>query len=99
MAMNSNKSADETFFQYIPDKRGPFVYIENNEILGWHRGVHHWTIGQGCRIGGMKQKFYVIDRDPITQTIYVVGSLTGAINSGNIDSVLIYDTSFWQGSR
>jgi len=57
--------------EYVPEKVGPFIDIDTNKHVGFHKGVHHWTIGQGCNISGLSEKHYVIKRDPATQTIFI----------------------------
>lgn len=46
--------------------------VDSGEIVGEHLGIHMWTLGQRCRIGGCLKPYYVASKDPRTQTIYVV---------------------------
>ena len=46
--------------------------IDSGEKVGEHLGIHMWTLGQRCRIGGYLKPYYVASKDPETQTIYVV---------------------------
>lgn len=45
--------------EYIAPSEGNFIDIDSGSIVGKHRGKHNWTIGQRCRIGGSKKRYYV----------------------------------------
>ncbi|KAG5680991.1 hypothetical protein PVAND_010465 [Polypedilum vanderplanki] len=55
--------------EFIEDKPGDFVDIDTGKIIGHHRGIHHWTLGQRTRLWGTKG-YFVYKKDPITRTIY-----------------------------
>ncbi|XP_054168480.1 mitochondrial tRNA-specific 2-thiouridylase 1-like isoform X2 [Oppia nitens] len=57
--------------QYIEPKVGSFVDIHTKQVVGSHKGIHYWTLGQNCRIGGMKHKYFVVKKDPQNNIIYV----------------------------
>ncbi|GFQ73440.1 mitochondrial tRNA-specific 2-thiouridylase 1, partial [Trichonephila clavata] len=59
---------------YIEPLEGNFINVENKKIVGKHKGVHCWTIGQRCALPGQPSAFYVAERDAITQDILVVCS-------------------------
>lgn len=44
--------------QYVLDKPGKIVDVDTMKIVGDHRGIHHWTIGQRCL-----KNYYVVDND------------------------------------
>lgn len=51
---------------------GPIVNIENNEILGEHKGIHRYTIGQRKGLGiSFKEPLYVIAIDALKNILYV----------------------------
>ncbi|XP_065567970.1 mitochondrial tRNA-specific 2-thiouridylase 1-like isoform X2 [Artemia franciscana] len=56
---------------YILPNPGPFVHIETKEVLAQHQGIHNWTIGQRCLIGGEKVRHFVAEKDPTTNSIFV----------------------------
>lgn len=56
---------------YLPDKSGIFIDIDTGKVLGTHRGIHHWTIGQRCRIGGCLDRVYIAKKIKETQDILV----------------------------
>lgn len=57
--------------EYIADKEGIFINIESGNKVGTHSGIHHWTVGQRCRIGGQVESLYVVKKDVVSQDIYV----------------------------
>ena len=50
--------------QYLPQlpPQGHFINVENGSILGDHKGFWHYTIGQGAKISGADQKWFVVQR-------------------------------------
>ena len=50
--------------QYLPQQppRGHFINVENGSILGDHKGSWHYTIGQGAKISGADQKWFVVQQ-------------------------------------
>uniref|UniRef100_A0A131XYF6 tRNA-5-taurinomethyluridine 2-sulfurtransferase n=1 Tax=Ixodes ricinus TaxID=34613 RepID=A0A131XYF6_IXORI len=57
--------------KYVEPKRGAFVDIETGKVVGGHSGVHAWTLGQRCRLGGLRSAYFVARLCPITQRIVV----------------------------
>ncbi len=58
--------------EYIQDKPGDIVDVDDGAVLGRHKGLHHWTIGQRLPVGmstGSRRKGYtdigvfVVDKD------------------------------------
>ncbi|XP_063700876.1 mitochondrial tRNA-specific 2-thiouridylase 1 [Culicoides brevitarsis] len=58
--------------EYIDDQPGNFVDFDTGVTVGTHRGIHHWTLGQGCNLGGFKKPYFVHSKDKLTNRIYVV---------------------------
>lgn len=58
--------------QYLVDKPGYFRDIDNGRIVGTHSGIHHWTVGQRCRIGGHIKPYFVARKEPESRDIFVV---------------------------
>lgn len=46
--------------------------MDTGEVVGTHDGIHQWTLGQRCNIGGQSDAFFVAKKRPKTNTIYVV---------------------------
>ncbi|CAG7786999.1 unnamed protein product [Allacma fusca] len=61
--------------EYIPNHRGPFVDVDTGDTVAYHNGVHHYTVGERCRISRQKTKYFVVRRDPSTQAILVASSV------------------------
>ncbi|KAG8309495.1 hypothetical protein J6590_084389 [Homalodisca vitripennis] len=57
--------------EYLPDTEGSFIDVDTGLHVGRHRGIHHWTLGQRCRIGGNADRFYTAKKVPNTQDILV----------------------------
>ncbi|WP_108624225.1 tRNA 2-thiouridine(34) synthase MnmA, partial [Candidatus Similichlamydia epinepheli] len=68
-----NKKFREFISKYIPDRKGLILSTEGN-ILGEHRGLHFFTIGQrkGLKIGGKGDAWFVAKKDNKTNTLWVV---------------------------
>ncbi|XP_049807201.1 mitochondrial tRNA-specific 2-thiouridylase 1 [Schistocerca nitens] len=58
--------------EYVRDKQGAFVDIDTGHIVGEHKGIHHWTLGQRCRFGGLKKPYFIAQKDVERNIIYVV---------------------------
>lgn len=57
----------------IPEEKGMIIDVDTNEVVGEHKGVYFYTIGQRARISGMLKPYYVCDKDKETNTLYVCG--------------------------
>ena len=58
---------------YLPNKEGDIVNIDNNEVFGKHIGLMYYTIGQrrGLNIGGTKDRTFVVKKDLDKNILYV----------------------------
>lgn len=58
---------------YLPNKEGNIVNIENNEVLGKHIGLMYYTIGQrkGLNLGGNDDKLFVVGKNVEKNILYV----------------------------
>ncbi|EJD53228.1 5-methylaminomethyl-2-thiouridylate-methyltransferase [Auricularia subglabra TFB-10046 SS5] len=57
--------------EYIPSRPGKIVG-PNGEALGEHKGVWKFTIGEGARVLGMPQRYYVARKDAVRNEIVAV---------------------------
>ena len=58
--------------QYIPKMEGPFIDIDTGQVLrAKHLGFASYTIGQGARIEGMPDKWFVVDKKVQGYQVYV----------------------------
>lgn len=57
--------------QYITPVPGNIVDMHGN-VLGRHKGMHAYTIGQGAKLSGQKQKMFVARKNKATNEIVIV---------------------------
>ncbi len=57
--------------EYLHPSLGDVRCVDSGRVLGQHRGLELYTIGQGARIGGSKDKLFVVRKDVDTHTIWV----------------------------
>ncbi|KAL3852801.1 hypothetical protein ACJMK2_016416 [Sinanodonta woodiana] len=58
--------------EYVEPKPGRFIHLETGEVIGTHKGIHYWTLGQRAHIGGKSGALFVADKNTETQDITVV---------------------------
>ncbi|CAK9813051.1 Mitochondrial tRNA-specific 2-thiouridylase 1 [Anthophora plagiata] len=58
--------------QYIPNKPGYLIDLDSGQVVGKHKGFHHWTIGQRVKLGSFPAAFYVYKKDIRSNNIIVV---------------------------
>lgn len=69
--LHASLSISETDFvtscdQYVLDRPGKVLDVDSGEIVGTHRGIHHWPIGQRY-----SPSYYVVGNDE-KSTLFVV---------------------------
>eukprot|EP00276_Gloeochaete_wittrockiana_P008020 CAMPEP_0184645092 /NCGR_PEP_ID=MMETSP0308-20130426/1643_1 /TAXON_ID=38269 /ORGANISM="Gloeochaete witrockiana, Strain SAG 46.84" /LENGTH=387 /DNA_ID=CAMNT_0027073911 /DNA_START=31 /DNA_END=1195 /DNA_ORIENTATION=- len=80
---------------YIQHQPGPFVSVDG-EIIGQHKGLAAYTIGQGARIGGASDRWFVVSKDVASNSITVaLGHRHPALY---YDSMIVSDL-FWSDQR
>lgn len=57
--------------EYVTPSEGNFVDIDTGQVIGRHDGIHKWTVGQRCKIGGLTKKYYIVDKNVKSQDITV----------------------------
>ncbi|XP_044535805.1 mitochondrial tRNA-specific 2-thiouridylase 1 [Gracilinanus agilis] len=57
--------------QYLQPRPGNFVSIEDNKVLGTHQGCFLFTLGQGAKIGGLRDPWYVVEKDLRSGDVFV----------------------------
>lgn len=57
----------------ISNKKGSVINVITNEIIGEHKGLNYYTIGQrkGLGIGGTKERMYVVGKDIDKNILYI----------------------------
>lgn len=63
----------KTFIKdFIKNQEGNFVLEKNNKVLGIHKGIYNYTIGQRKGLGiSYKEPLYVTKIDNISNTVYL----------------------------
>jgi len=59
--------------QYIPSRPGDIVDLDGQK-LARHSGIWSYTIGENARIPGMRNRMFVVKKDPVFNQIIVVDS-------------------------
>ncbi|KAG5886805.1 hypothetical protein JTB14_031448 [Gonioctena quinquepunctata] len=57
--------------EYISDKPGDFVDIDTAKIVGQHKGIHQWTLGQRTKLPGLPMAYFTAQKDAEKNIIYV----------------------------
>ncbi len=90
-----NKKFSEYISSNIKSTPGNIINIDNNEILGKHKGLPYYTIGQrrGLDIGGTEGRCYVVGKNMDKNILYVaIGDNSDALIS---DSAIIKDVNLF----
>ncbi|XP_036596571.1 mitochondrial tRNA-specific 2-thiouridylase 1 isoform X1 [Trichosurus vulpecula] len=58
--------------QYLRPRPGNFVSVEDGRVLGTHRGCFLFTLGQGAKLGGLRDPWYVVEKDVSSGDVFVV---------------------------
>lgn len=56
---------------YVDVSPGNFIDIDTGNVVGTHKGLHNWTLGQRCNISGCLKPFFVYRKDLESSTIFV----------------------------
>ncbi|XP_069347408.1 mitochondrial tRNA-specific 2-thiouridylase 1 isoform X4 [Eulemur rufifrons] len=57
--------------QYLQPRPGNFISIEDNKVLGTHKGWFLYTLGQKAKIGGLREPWYVVEKDGTKGDVFV----------------------------
>ncbi|KAF5385663.1 hypothetical protein D9757_005465 [Collybiopsis confluens] len=57
---------------YIPPNPGPIIEYTTGKVIGQHKGLWTYTIGEKAKIPGQLYKTFVAHKDPLKNVIYVV---------------------------
>ncbi|XP_071960145.1 mitochondrial tRNA-specific 2-thiouridylase 1-like [Antedon mediterranea] len=60
--------------EYVEPAPGKFISIEDGEVIGHHNGCFLYTLGQNARIPAKNNKWFVVEKETSTRTIYVAPS-------------------------
>ncbi|GAB5574367.1 mitochondrial tRNA-specific 2-thiouridylase 1 isoform X1 [Prionailurus iriomotensis] len=65
------RNFENFILQYLQPRPGKFISIEDNRVLGTHKGWFLYTLGQRARIGGLREPWYVVDKDGAKGDVFV----------------------------
>ncbi|XP_069485333.1 mitochondrial tRNA-specific 2-thiouridylase 1 isoform X2 [Ambystoma mexicanum] len=72
------KMAAEAGFQHVLKRKeylephpGNFISVEDGKIMGTHSGWFLFTLGQRARIGGLRDAWFVVDKDVTSRSVFV----------------------------
>ncbi|KAM7114546.1 mitochondrial tRNA-specific 2-thiouridylase 1 isoform 2-T2 [Molossus nigricans] len=57
--------------EYLQPRPGKFISIEDGSVLGTHKGWFLYTLGQRANIGGLREPWYVVEKDGTTGDVFV----------------------------
>lgn len=65
------RNFENFILEYLEPKPGNFVSIEDGTVIGTHKGWFTVTLGQRARIGGLRDAWFVVDKDVTTGDVFV----------------------------
>ncbi|XP_068787059.1 mitochondrial tRNA-specific 2-thiouridylase 1 isoform X4 [Struthio camelus] len=68
------RNFEKFLLEYLEPQPGNFVSIEDKKVMGTHKGWFLYTIGQRARLAGLKDAWFVVDKDVSTGDIFVAPS-------------------------
>ncbi|XP_023605122.1 mitochondrial tRNA-specific 2-thiouridylase 1, partial [Myotis lucifugus] len=66
------RNFEKFILQYLQPRPGQFISIEDGTVLGTHRGWFLYTLGQRAKIGGLREPWYVVEKDGAKGDVFVV---------------------------
>ena len=57
---------------YLEPNPGPIYEMETGATIGTHQGLWTYTIGQGARLPGLKEKYFIAAKSKKENAIYAV---------------------------
>ncbi len=84
---------------YLKGKSGDIVDVETNKVIGKHKGLMYYTIGQRKNVGlsGDQQRHYVCGKDSKNNTLYVAFGNDNKYLKSN--EAIIEDMNYISGLR
>ncbi|XP_053775717.1 mitochondrial tRNA-specific 2-thiouridylase 1 isoform X4 [Desmodus rotundus] len=65
------RNFENFILQYLQPRPGKFVSIEDGRVLGTHKGWFLFTLGQRANIGGLREPWYVVEKDGAKGDVFV----------------------------
>ncbi|XP_004478053.2 mitochondrial tRNA-specific 2-thiouridylase 1 isoform X2 [Dasypus novemcinctus] len=57
--------------EYLQPRPGKLISIEDSRVLGTHQGSFLYTMGQRAKIGGLREPWYVVEKDGARGDVFV----------------------------
>ncbi|XP_033089465.1 mitochondrial tRNA-specific 2-thiouridylase 1 isoform X7 [Trachypithecus francoisi] len=71
MCFIGKRNFEHFLLQYLQPRPGHFISIEDNKVLGTHKGWFLYTLGQRANIGGLREPWYVVEKDGAKGNVFV----------------------------
>ncbi|KAL4681622.1 hypothetical protein H8959_007099 [Pygathrix nigripes] len=71
MCFVGKRNFEHFLLQYLQPRPGHFISIEDNKVLGTHKGWFLYTLGQRANIGGLREPWYVVEKDGVKGNVFV----------------------------
>ncbi|XP_011917905.1 PREDICTED: mitochondrial tRNA-specific 2-thiouridylase 1 isoform X4 [Cercocebus atys] len=71
MCFIGKRNFEHFLLQYLQPRPGHFISIEDNKVLGTHKGWFLYTLGQRANIGGLRVPWYVVEKDGVKGNVFV----------------------------
>ncbi|XP_063478645.1 mitochondrial tRNA-specific 2-thiouridylase 1 isoform X8 [Symphalangus syndactylus] len=71
MCFIGKRNFEHFLLQYLQPRPGHFISIEDNKVLGTHKGWFLYTLGQRANIGGLREPWYVVEKDSVKGDVFV----------------------------
>ncbi|XP_007974299.1 mitochondrial tRNA-specific 2-thiouridylase 1 isoform X5 [Chlorocebus sabaeus] len=71
MCFIGKRNFEHFLLQYLQPRPGHFISIEDNKVLGTHKGWFLYTLGQRANIGGLREPWYVVEKDGVKGNVFV----------------------------
>ncbi|XP_008153638.2 mitochondrial tRNA-specific 2-thiouridylase 1 [Eptesicus fuscus] len=65
------RNFEKFILQYLQPRPGRFISIEDDTVLGTHKGWFLYTLGQRAKIGGLREPWYVVEKDGAKGDVFV----------------------------
>ncbi|KAJ6666440.1 hypothetical protein lerEdw1_000715 [Lerista edwardsae] len=68
------RNFEKFILEYLEPRPGNFVSIEDDKVIGTHQGWFLYTFGQRARIGGLREAWFVVDKNIASGDVFVAPS-------------------------
>ncbi|XP_073184486.1 mitochondrial tRNA-specific 2-thiouridylase 1 isoform X4 [Lepidochelys kempii] len=68
------RNFENFILEYLQPRPGNFVSIEDNKVIGTHKGCFLYTIGQRAKLSGLSEAWFVVEKDTTSGDIFVAPS-------------------------